>query len=594
VLERLVEHWLTSVGELGYQDAFAQLLLAEGHTVLQGPVHHGFEHGKDILTLSPRRKLHAYQLKGPKEISDLKGLEQYQGQLEAMASTAVPHPALSKPRLADRVHVVTNGVLRPEVRDRLHYFSLGLKARHLPPLEYIERDHLVSRFIAANGRYLPREPKSFRTLVDLFSNDGRGPLPISQLLAFIEESLPFDGQPKPLELQRAAASAAILTAYALRGWEAAQNHLPIAQGWLAYCCALLRLAETHRLEDAFWRPSYSLAFAAARGALIALLAEAAERDDLIEPDIAESAFYGTRAMLVCGYSAALFVSDSLLGQSAAIRARVRDLLRREFRYCMVTGEAAAPLMFAIANAVSLLEGASVGEHIVNKYLRFVLQSNQGGSSVALPDPYHAVDEALAMRLDISEQGEDESFDGRSYSARAAMEWMARRLRRQAVRSHWYAYTGLVTCEFVVSAPDRLLTASNDEGRLEMIAPKQPGSWKELRREALSIDPARFPSTLWRCSELLPYLPLLLPHRFTSELTRAIDFFCFPTADFLVAAPRAADVTEATAEAQPTRSAETKNRSARAAKRARAAKKAVGRSRKNRQTRDGDEGTAGKS
>jgi len=49
VFERLVENWLSSAGERGYELAFAQLLAAEDHRVLQGPVHHPFEHGKDIL-----------------------------------------------------------------------------------------------------------------------------------------------------------------------------------------------------------------------------------------------------------------------------------------------------------------------------------------------------------------------------------------------------------------------------------------------------------------------------------------------------------------------------------------------------------------
>ncbi len=95
MLERLVEYWLTSVGELGYQVPFTQMLMAEGHRVLQGPVHHPFEHGKDILTVDSRGRLSAYQLKGPNEISDLKGLERYQGQLEALAMAAISIPPLA-------------------------------------------------------------------------------------------------------------------------------------------------------------------------------------------------------------------------------------------------------------------------------------------------------------------------------------------------------------------------------------------------------------------------------------------------------------------------------------------------------------------
>ena len=65
MIERLIENWLTSAGERGYEVAFAQLLASEEHRVIQGPVHHPHEHGKDILTFSANGELHAYQLKGP-------------------------------------------------------------------------------------------------------------------------------------------------------------------------------------------------------------------------------------------------------------------------------------------------------------------------------------------------------------------------------------------------------------------------------------------------------------------------------------------------------------------------------------------------
>jgi hypothetical protein len=63
VIERLIENWLVNAGERGFETAFAQILASEEHTILQGPVHHPFEHGKDILTISPNGELHAYQLK---------------------------------------------------------------------------------------------------------------------------------------------------------------------------------------------------------------------------------------------------------------------------------------------------------------------------------------------------------------------------------------------------------------------------------------------------------------------------------------------------------------------------------------------------
>jgi hypothetical protein len=63
VIERVVENWLGSTNERGYENAFCQILIAEGHTIIRRPAHGPGEHGKDIVTRDRKRSLHAYQLK---------------------------------------------------------------------------------------------------------------------------------------------------------------------------------------------------------------------------------------------------------------------------------------------------------------------------------------------------------------------------------------------------------------------------------------------------------------------------------------------------------------------------------------------------
>src|SRR6185437_9819719 len=109
------------------------------------------------------------------------------------------------------------------------------------------------------------------------------------------------------------------------------------------------------------------------------------------------------------------------------------------------------------------------EAVIERYARGLLLRNQPGAKGALADPYHPIDEVLArsLELDNGEQLSDERFDGRAFTARAAIEWLTRRLRRRSVASLWASYTLLVTCEFVPSSPARLLTLGDDDGRLEM-------------------------------------------------------------------------------------------------------------------------------
>ena len=62
VIERVVENWLGSTNERGYENAFCQILIAEGHTIIRRPAHGPGEHGKDIVTRDRKRSLHAYPL----------------------------------------------------------------------------------------------------------------------------------------------------------------------------------------------------------------------------------------------------------------------------------------------------------------------------------------------------------------------------------------------------------------------------------------------------------------------------------------------------------------------------------------------------
>ena len=69
MIEKLIEHWLDSIGELGYQSAFVQMLVGQGHTILHSTRHMPIEFGKDVITIDPDGIPCAYQLKGNPQIT---------------------------------------------------------------------------------------------------------------------------------------------------------------------------------------------------------------------------------------------------------------------------------------------------------------------------------------------------------------------------------------------------------------------------------------------------------------------------------------------------------------------------------------------
>lgn len=240
-------------------------------------------------------------MKGP-DLTKLDDFEKIQPQLLALAATAITHPAVTPPRRPDRTFLVSNAVLTPPVRDRIEKFNAGNASLGYGPIEPIERDQLVTRFLAAHGKYLPEKLPDIRTLIELYYSEPEGVFPARHFAKYLEALLPFP----PLtasrpELKRATASIALLTAYATSSWVNANNHLAVAQAWLTTSLVLVRFADATALSEELWKPTYDLALMSARTSLAALSKEAADSRDLIVPDLVEGLVYPARVVLVGGY-----------------------------------------------------------------------------------------------------------------------------------------------------------------------------------------------------------------------------------------------------------------------------------------------------
>ncbi len=523
MIEKLIENWLDNSGERGFETPFAQLLTAEGYVVVQGPVHHPFEHGKDILATAPDGSLHAYQLKGP-GLTNLAAFEAIQDQLTALAGTAVTNPAVQPARLPDHVHLVTNSVLTPPVRDRIDAFNRGNVPRGWPPIEPIEREHLLARLIAAHGSVLPEKLGDIRTLLELHYGDGTAPFPVRAYANFLDDLLPFPPRtPSVPECRRAIASATLITGYASTAWQEHSNDLGVAQAWLSLCVTMLRFAEAHDLEDGAWKPSYLLAMEQARSSLAQLADEAAAQPDLVIPDIAEGVVYGHRALLVCGFLGAYILSE-LARQSldAVVRDKIAGVLNREAQFVKIAGESSVPSFMLMATALEHVGGIATGEGMVTSLVRTISHANKRHSKVALADPHHDLEQVLLHQIGGDSDIGDEEFDGRSYMLEPAIHWMTRRLLRVTLAALWYGITEVEYCDFQPSSPSAYLAINDPEGELRFTRAARPQSWAQLLVAARTHDVEVISPLLRRHPELMPYVPLLFPHRYNVALSSAID------------------------------------------------------------------------
>jgi hypothetical protein len=524
VLERIVESWLTKAGERGFEVPFAQLLVSEGFRVIQGPAHHPFEHGKDVVALDGNGSLWAFQLKGGD--IDLAGFERIQGQLLALTGTAVSYPGVEPPRRPDRVALVTTGILTPPVRSRLDAFNQANRPLGHPILESIEREHLVSRFLATHGKYLPAQPEDLNALLRLLLGDGRGPFPIKPFVQFISDTIVAGhDEPRGTHIARSTASSVLLTAYATAPWQRVGNALGVSEGWLALATTILHAGSRFQIDDHILADSYELALTAARAELRSLLEEAAGRDDLIVPDLVEGVVYPTRALLICGYLAAFYLSERILGEHQAVESPTRAVLMRELPYIKVVSEFGAPYLVIIATALELLGEPAAGRALVFSYARELSIGNQRQSKGTLPDPYHNFEDALRRMFRADVDSPDEQFDGNAYTLHLAVDWLARRGERQIVASLWPNVTRLSLFEFRVSKPSQLCAFADEEGTLHMWQAAMPESWARLRVASQAMNESELPAELWRRLECLPYLLLLFPHRFVSSTSKALDYAC---------------------------------------------------------------------
>jgi hypothetical protein len=283
------------------------------------------------------------------------------------------------------------------------------------------------------------------------------------------------------------------------------------------------LSEYLDLPDERWVNSFDIAFAAARQSLVELLAEASAADDLAIPHLVEGLVYPARSTHVCGYLAALFLSETALGERAKVEAQASKVLLREFDYVRVHGEAAIASLLMIANALEALGEPLKAGALITKASLGIAIANQPQSSSAIADPYHSIEEVLLSSVGGESPADSETFGGQSYTLHVLLEWFARRNYREVAAKLWPNITRIHSCEFCPTSPADLLAHHSQNGVMRTWAMPFPSSWGAIREEATVVGEDELPQRLWQHLEILPYLALLYPYRLTRATSKALDY-----------------------------------------------------------------------
>jgi hypothetical protein len=517
LIGRIVENWLISATERGYQIAFCQLLAAEGEELLYIATHGPFEKGKDVITRATDNGIRAYQLKG----GDIRLIE-WRG-ISEQINNLVELPVNLPQCPADVPHVpffVTNGRVDDVVLDYINTANLGWKQRgFVHPLVVIEKSQLVHRFLAIHGTYLPHEASDFQLLLTLLLGDGAAPLNKPSFSRLLESVISFKDEATSRNVSRSLSSAVLLTSYILGSADRSSNHWALFEGWTVMASYVLAAATKFSLSKELWKPSYDLAMLGANGALDSLVEECKDRKQFIEGvPISDGFFYGTRQLILAG----LLSVWALTRRTAKLAPdqQVQEIIVARVRETFIWGESAAPFILITALELEQQCMQLAAERLVSDYLRLLLICHSDGRR-GLPDSFISVEDSLRFIHLIGDQ-ETVSFQGFSYTCQVAVDYLAKRWRRRVLAPLWEGVTRLSLNSSVPRNSWEWFFWESDSAVLESSIAGQPQSWSTLIGDAESRDVAPLPALLLEHREFRLFFLLVYPHRLTPATFAAID------------------------------------------------------------------------
>ncbi len=522
VIERVIENWLTSSNERSYQIPFCQLLMAEGETVIYISSHGPFEQGKDVVTIDKKGRPRGYQLKcGDLGLSEWR---KYKGEINDLVELPISHPSIQ----TSGKHIpflVTNGEINDPAIRAIESSNQAWRKRRYPTLRTISKGELLKRFLDVHGSYLPKELSDFNLFMELVLRDGREPFDKENVCKLLESVLPLATGPrlKLPEVKRSLSSAILLIGYILQRAYATENHWAVFEGWTVAACYVLAVASRNEISEGTWLASFDLCEHGAVEALSSLCFECEKRGHLVEGDpLTDGHFYYARVSLLVGLVSAWGLYHRVKGQETGHEQFVRDFLSKWLFKMKIWGESATPyfVMAALEKESQGEQGAA--EFLLMNALGMILTVNgQRDGGRGLPSPYYSPEQALRLLYQL-DQDCREDFVGSAYTVYPLIDFLVRRLRRQALWSLWYPITGNSLKAFYPSEAWEWFRWRADNGALNSRFVGSPQSWSYLVSEVEKIDTNLLPRHLRERPAFAVFFALVYPHRFTREVLKLIE------------------------------------------------------------------------
>lgn len=521
MLERLLENWLDSAGELTYQHCFCQMLIGQGYRIVHNTEHTPLELGKDIIAVSSDNKVVGFQLKGnPGKSLKPSQFHEIRGQLEQLATYGLGIPGYEK-KVPDECYLVTNGEIDEAVFVELQRLNAALETRgHSPDkIKTITRGTLLSWANSLGLSLWPSEIADFGGLVKLLNCAGDEIFPADTFDPLLQHTLRMHESVKASELRRRVTSAAIMTALALQSFSRRKNHFAEITAWILFATYTIAACEKNGLD---FRKIGADAVLTARGAIYNLLAhlcdEVSNRSILSEGDpFSEFAFYRPRALLIYALMGIYWIWSCAEGwNEPKHKAVVEGLIPEDLPPRSIWGEGAIPHFLAFTWYRKRIAASPAQDESVAAVLRDVLR-NKLGPEAHLPSPYYGIEDVARhfyiKILGCDDPFEGDGFEGTSYTCESLMMCLVRAKLKERCKELWPDFTRINHERLVPDQAWRFALYRTGEGATNSTHIYPPTmQWKDLQDLFAEHDGADVPEALKADPILLLLFVTIFPFR----------------------------------------------------------------------------------
>ncbi|TPG57376.1 hypothetical protein EAH89_10565 [Roseomonas nepalensis] len=528
--ERLIELWLDSASERGYQPGFVQMLVSEGHRVLHSTRHGPLEFGKDVISVAPDGIPCAYQLKGnPGGRLNRTQFREILEQLQELVTTAIPYPGL--PAVQHRSYLVTNGMVEEDVILLIAQMNETWRRNGYgdEALKVVTRGELIAMACGTGTSLWPFSVSGLEGVVAMLGHRGDDILPMPKVHALLADIYGLEGDATipPVELTRLVSSAAMLLSISMRNFASRQNHFAVLSGWTLYITYTVAAIEKHGVGSATRAEN---ALAAARKSVLAslvdLLSEVCSRDDLVEGDLwTDSEFIGPRTALVTSLAALYCLWLREDDVRSALLTDVEQWMTGEITASGLWGEAGIPQLLTQFWGIVTLPHGSIRYDLLEAVLEHVVRAQLGmEGATPLTPPYYGADEVIrhtnvAYLPGLGDPLEGDDPGKHSFSAMGLMHLLVRLDRKAFCKEIWPGFTRLIHRSFVPRHPWQFCLVRSEEGRDDEIILPPRGDWADMQAAAEDFATPEVPERLRSDPVMLLLFVIICPHRATPAVVR---------------------------------------------------------------------------